>query len=54
MPAWRQEYVEREDEFDINPRAAEGSTPAHHAEGEDDEVDITTLEEVSGLVPTIV
>jgi hypothetical protein len=39
-----QEYVEREDEFDINPRPSENGTGPEAAEEEDVDVDVVTAE----------
>ncbi len=42
-----QEYVEREDEFDVNPRSPERQ--ANPIEGDDDELDVVTCEPVDAL-----
>ena len=42
-----QEYVEREDEFDVNPRSPE--RPAAATEGDDSELDVATCEPVDAL-----
>ena len=42
-----QEYVEREDEFDVNPRSPE--RPAVSAEGDNDELDVVACEPVDAL-----
>ncbi|CAL5218844.1 g575 [Coccomyxa viridis] len=41
------EYVEREDEFDVNPRSPERQ--ANPTEGDDDELDVVTCEPVDAL-----
>ena len=42
-----QEYVEREDEFDVNPRSPE--RPAASVEGHDEELDVVECEPVDAL-----
>ncbi len=46
-PSCVQEYVEREDEFDVNPRSPERPKNAH--ESDDEEIDVVTCEPADAL-----